>query len=102
MSPRICASDGDVPGADSETRIREHVVYLEGDSRKHQLGAGSESGEGASDPGPVIKPAGWEDSWSSPPQRKSGRWSRSHGDELPQEPGTLTLMSFSGGCCRGC
>lgn len=44
MSLMISAFDWEVPGADSEARIRERVVYLGGVSRKHWPGAGSESG----------------------------------------------------------
>lgn len=41
----LSALDGAVPGGDSGTRIGEQVIYLGGDSRKHWLGAGSESGK---------------------------------------------------------
>ena len=36
----------DVPGADSEVRIQEQVIYWGGDSRKHWVGAGSEREKG--------------------------------------------------------
>ena len=46
MSLMIPALVWDVPGADSEIRIREQVIYWGGDSRKHWVGAGSEREKG--------------------------------------------------------
>lgn len=62
---------------------------------------GARAGRQESCSGCVTKPAGWEDSWSSPPRRKSGRRSQSNVDELPQEPGTPTPTSHSWGAATG-